>query len=203
MTEYSSLDELKANEAENVDWRKSFQQRHSWLVVVAPHGNQIEPKTEIIAAEIAGQEHSLFVFEGLRGSEPNRKSLHVRSERYIDADLQHLQNGALVTISIHGAKNREEGPSELTHIGGRNAQLGKLIWKALEGADFEVVGGIGHLAGQDPNNFVNRTAAAGVQFEISRALRQRLADEPEQLAKYTAAIRSALTEYRRIIPSKP
>ena len=195
MTEYSSMDDLKKNELEHVDWRQSYQDRHSWLVVVAPHGRTIEPLTELIAKEIAADDFSLFLFEGLRRKDPNKKWLHVRSELYKDDDLKRLQDNAQVTLSVHGAANRQDG-EKVTHIGGNNDQLRELVWNALDGNGFSVVLGEGHLAGKDLNNFVNRTKLKGVQLEVSRAEREALADCPARRTRYIGAIHEALRCYQ-------
>jgi phage replication-related protein YjqB (UPF0714/DUF867 family) len=197
MTEYASMKELKDNETEHVDWRQSHQERDSWLVVVAPHGRTIEPLTELIAREIASDQFSFFVFEGLRRKDPERKPkwLHVRSELYKDDDLDRLQKKSKVTLSVHGAANKEELPERVTHMGGLNEPLRDLIWNALDGSGFSVVLGTGHLAGRDPNNFVNRITK-GVQLEVSRSERDALADNPVRRARYIAAIREALLAYQ-------
>jgi len=197
MTEYDSLDKLKENEVEDVDWRRFFQDRDSWLIVAAPHGRTIEPFTELIAKEIAGEHFSLFIFEGLRRKIPDRKWLHVRSERYNDPDLARMQKLAQVTLSIHGAENRENLPEKVTHMGGTNEELRDFVWSALDGAGFSIVLGTDHLAGRDPNNFVNRTKAGGVQLEISRAEREALADNSARRLRYVDAIREAFLVYQR------
>ncbi len=197
MTDYDSMKELKENETEHVDWRQSHQDRDSWLLVVAPHGRTIEPLTELIAKEIADNQFSLFVFEGLRRKDPERKPkwLHVTSEHYEDDDLKRLQEKAKVTLAVHGAANKQEFPERVTHMGGNNDRLRDMIWNALDGNGFSVVLGTGHLAGTRDNNFVNRTPLKGVQLEISRSEREALADNPVRRSRYITAIREALLSY--------
>lgn len=196
MTDYQSLDDLKQNESEHTDWRQSCQVRDSWLVVVAPHGKSIEPLTELIAKEVAGDAFSWFVFEGLRKKIEGRNWLHVPSERFRDPDLTKLQAKAAVTLSVHGAADRDTHPAKVTHVGGKNIELRDLVWSELEASGFEVVLGTGHLAGIHKDNFVNQTSAHGVQLEISKSERVELADNPTRRARYVTAIHSALATYR-------
>ncbi len=200
MTDYVNLKNLKDNEVPNRDWRQYAHDRDSWLVVVAPHGGTIEPFTELIAVEIAGNDFSLFVFEGLRRKLPERKWLHVRSEEYEDSELKQLQLKSRVTLSIHGAATKQDKekwpnlPEKVTHMGGNNEDLRDLIWNSLNKNGFEAVLGEHHLAGRHKDNFVNRHHR-GVQLEISRAERDALADNPVRRNRYINAIREALLSY--------
>jgi len=197
MTEYQSLDDLKKHESEHKDWKQSFEARDSWLVIVAPHGRTIEPITELIAKETAADLYSWFIFEGLRKKIPERKWLHVPSEHFEDPDLKKLQAKASVTLSVHGAADREAHPARVTYVGGNNTILRDLIWSELEGSGFDVVLGTGNLAGLHKDNFVNRTPGHGVQLEISKSERVQLVDNPIRRARYIESLHAALETYQK------
>ncbi|MFN8660109.1 MAG: poly-gamma-glutamate hydrolase family protein [Candidatus Obscuribacterales bacterium] len=193
--DYPSLDELMRHEQRHRDWDISFIERGTWLVVVAPHAKTIEPFTELIAKEVAGEDHSLFVFEGLRRKTETRSWLHVSSESFAHPDLERLQGSCKVTLSIHGAANNNDIPERVTHMGGKNHILRDSIWDSLNAHGFSVVLGSGRLAGLSDKNFVNRTEHQGVQLELSRGERESLADNPVRLQRYVDAVRWAVNRY--------
>jgi phage replication-related protein YjqB (UPF0714/DUF867 family) len=194
-TDYSSLDELMRNEIRHRDWDFSFVEKHTPILVVAPHGKTIEPFTELIAREIAGDDHSLFIFEGRRRRAENKKWLHVSSENFTHPDLERLQEQSRVTLSVHGAANKDNLPERVTQTGGKNDTLRELIGDSLAGHGFEVVLGSGGLAGMSDKNFVNRTEHYGVQLEISRGERESLGDNPVRLKRYVDAVRRVMARY--------
>ncbi|MBX3150295.1 poly-gamma-glutamate hydrolase family protein [Candidatus Obscuribacterales bacterium] len=193
--DYQSLDELMRHEERHRDWDLSFVERGTWLVVVAPHAKTIEPFTELIAAKVARDDYSLFVFEGLRRNTETKNWLHVSSESFVHPDLERLQANSGVTLSVHGAANNNDFPERVTHIGGKNDILRDLIWDSLSAHGFSVRLGSGRLAGMSDKNFVNKTANKGVQLEVSRGERESLADNPVRLHRYVDGVRWAINRY--------
>ena len=65
---------------EGVDYAVHVTHREkSEIAVVAPHGGRIEGRTSEIARLIAGDEHALYLFEGLRPTGDNFDCLHLGS----------------------------------------------------------------------------------------------------------------------------
>jgi phage replication-related protein YjqB (UPF0714/DUF867 family) len=50
------------------------------VAIIAPHGGKIEPGTSEIAAAIAGDDYSLYRFQGLR--DRPREELHITSAKF-------------------------------------------------------------------------------------------------------------------------
>lgn len=166
------------------------------LVVVAPHGGAIEPGTSEIARAIAGDDLSLYLFEGTR---PERNGeLHLTSTRFDEPRCLALVAAAERVLTIHG-ENRDE---EAVYLGGRDeaalaalrASLAANGFAALEHPDPA-------LLGRHPKNLCNRgRSGAGVQLEVSRGLRRGLfasldragrAHPAPRLARFAAAVRAA------------
>lgn len=196
MPEYNSIEHLKKTESVLV-WRQTDCFRRSWLTVVAPHAGTIEPITGDIAIAIAGTEHNLFVFEGLRRNDPSRMSLHVKSHLYFDPALDGLLAGCDTAISIHGAKSTSE---RITYMGGLNQSLSEAIWTALDYAGFQAEAGTveNGYAGENPDNLVNRAEWHGAQLEITRAEREALRDNRTRWDLYINAVRKGIEQYRYI-----
>lgn len=205
--EYKSLDELKENEVQGIDWDKYCRDAARPILVLAPHGGTIEPHTELIAERIAGNDFKLFVFMGLRREKKikDRKWLHVTSsdaKNYKDDDLIRLQKGAIVAISIHGGKDRDQIGNYkklATFMGGNNEELMELVWNNLDSYGFYCHGAPASINGKSNTNIVNQCSKGGVQLEISRSERDSLANNPVRLERYTKAIRETLLQYIRTL----
>lgn len=78
-----------------------------------------------------------------------------------------------------------------TCVGGAKAELAASVAEALRRAGFAATQPCKSLPGVDPANIVNR-AQAGVQLELTKGLRKRLASDPKALDRYAAAVRAAV-----------
>lgn len=164
---YRDYAHLSQHESFGIDFVYSEVNRHSEMVVVAPHGGGIEPGTSEVATAIAGQNYSRYLFEGRKNSE--NFALHISSERFDAPGCRPLIQSSCVAITIHG-----EGSNEpVVFIGGRDRQWIALLQDALLAAGFVAKK---HpdpgLQGEHPDNICNLgTSRAGVQLEISQGLR--------------------------------
>lgn len=191
---YRSLADLKTAEPASA-WSQTVSERNSWLLVVAPHGGTIEKYTERFARQVAGNEHSLFIFEGKRS---RGRELRISSHLFRDPELSKLQKVSKVTLSIHGKADA----GMTVYLGGWNEVLREDIRDALERRKFQAQDGTGRIAGMDKNNFVNRTSDYGVQLELCRGLRERLVESPDMERDFVQAIREGLetfAHYRRYV----
>lgn len=179
---YASFAELAARERAELDYRRVLVARPSPIAIVAPHGGAIEPGTSEVARALAGDEFSLYLFEGLR---PGRSAaLHITSTRFDDPVCLDLLAATQVAITIHGAA----GSDVAIRIGGRDEELGGRIATVLAAARFALrVDADRRLAGVDARNLCNRSASGrGVQLELSAGLRRSLFAGPWPAARRVA-----------------
>lgn len=183
---YESFAELAAQEENGRDYRTRVLERTgSPVIVLAPHGGGIEVGTSELAELVAGDEHSLFVFEGLKPYGANR-DLHITSHRFDHPHCLALTSAHDVTLAIHGCR----GDSHI-FLGGLDSDLTERLARHLGNAGL-VARLDGHdYPGRHPLNICNRSARGrGAQLEVTRDLRtgaaQRLVAD---------AVRAALEDY--------
>ena len=167
---YRSMTDLLHDTQEGKDWTKESTNRHSNVLIFAPHGGSIEKGTTELTKAIANKgNYDYYAFNGTRNK--NNSQLHVTSTNYNDPDLINRNYNKDVSISIHGA-GQAQGKNTVL-IGGRDEQLIQLISKELSAFNFNVQRSLGHLAGIDTNNVVNyNKKGQGVQLELTPDLRK-------------------------------
>jgi phage replication-related protein YjqB (UPF0714/DUF867 family) len=186
---YASFDALRRGEREDVDYRIRIVRRQSPVAIIAPHGGWIEPETSLVAEAIAGEDHSLYCFEGLR--DRPHGDLHVTSTNFDEPQCVALVSECHQVIAIHGKAGRGVHHVE---IGGLDAVLREAVFRSLADAGYaaEVVTS-GTLAARSPFNICNRGARrAGVQLEITRGLRDALQKDAASLRSFARAVRGVL-----------
>ena len=189
---YESFAALAAREIEGVHYRIRVETRPSPIAVVAPHGGWIEPGSSEAATAIAGETHSLYLFESLF-RRAKGDGLHITSTRFDEPQALQLVKSAEIVIGVHGRKNGADEAS--IWVGGLHENLRDDICAALRTAGFRAKAvGEGHpLAGRDPANICNKgSRGAGVQLEMPRALRISFAQDAPHRDAFAAAVRSAL-----------
>lgn len=161
---YTNFAELVADTTEGIDFRVRWRTGTSGLAVIAPHGGGIEPGTSELADAVAGSDHSLYVFEGLRSSGNN--SLHLTSTRFDEPRCLELLAAADRVLALHG----ESSEFESAFMGGLDSEFADRISRAMA-AETEVRAHPQWM-GTDPANICNRgRSSKGVQVELSRGLR--------------------------------
>ena len=167
---YRSMTDLLKDTQEGKDWTKENTNRHSNVLIFAPHGGNIEKGTTELTKAIANKgNYDYYAFNGTRNK--NNSQLHVTSTNYNDPDLINRNYNKEVSISIHGA-GQSQGKNTVL-IGGRDEKLIQLISKELSAFKFNVQRSLGHLAGIDTNNVVNyNKKGQGVQLELTPDLRK-------------------------------
>lgn len=165
---YRSMTDLLKDTQEGKDWTKESTNRHSNVLIFAPHGGNIEKGTTELTKAIANKgNYDYYAFNGTRNK--NNSQLHVTSTNYNDLDLINRNYNKDVSISVHGA-GQSQGKNTVL-IGGRDEKLIQLISKELSTFKFNVQRSLGHLAGIDTNNVVNyNKKGQGVQLELTRLL---------------------------------
>ncbi len=192
---YKSYSALAAAETEGVDYRKFFTERPSPVLIAAPHGGTIEPGTSELAVAIAGNDLSLYCFEGLKPNRPH-SDLHIESHLFDEPEGLRLAAAADVVVTMHGRK--DEGDTETVWLGGLDHQLRDAVAKNLQDAGFRVRTTGHRLSGEEPDNICNRGKhGAGGQLEIPRTLRDALIGDTEKLANFAGAVQSAIVQQLR------
>jgi phage replication-related protein YjqB (UPF0714/DUF867 family) len=127
---------------------------------------------------IAGKSYSAYRFEGLR-PRPHR-DLHVTSTRFDEPRCLRLVARCDIVVAVHGLR----GTTPYVDIGGRD--------HALRGFSARIVT-TGDHAATSPANICNRgRRGAGVQLELTRALRTALRREPGGILRFADAVRTAI-----------
>lgn len=187
--QYSNFAALMAEKQRGVDYEIVCEPRSPRILIIAPHGGLIEPGTSEIATSIAGDEYSLYRFEGLR-RRPHR-DLHITSHKYDEPQAIAIVSDKEIVVAIHG--RGDNGDAETVWIGGLDAETGGRIVRELKSAGFHARVEADELGATCPVNICNRgRTSAGVQLEIPRSLRDRLTAEPQALRVFAQAVRHAL-----------
>lgn len=181
---YSSHEQLLKFQKEGVDWDIRVQTRKgSCVLVIAPHGGRIEPRTGEIARAIAGNEISYYLFQGWKKRGENQV-LHITSHRFNEQRGIKTVRSHDIVVAIHGC----EHPRERAFIGGLDDSLIQELVSRLDEAGITVETEHPDFKGTHPNNICNRgKSSAGVQFELSLAFRKG-----KQIKAFIKAVRSVL-----------
>jgi phage replication-related protein YjqB (UPF0714/DUF867 family) len=187
---YASFAELSQHEREGVDYAIELQSRDSAVAVIAPHGGFIEPNTTEIARAIAAAELSFYGFAALRRGRPH-SDLHLTSHKFDEPRCLALLAKSDVAIAVHGRRDIDD--PRLVYLGGLDTTLRERLRETLAAAGFEGRFDAQRYPGTHPSNICNRgRSGRGVQLELPRSLRDRLAREPQRLARFAASVRAAL-----------
>ena len=167
---YRGYGDLARSQTEGVDF--AVHVRHppsSPVAILAPHGGRIEGGTSAVARLIAGTEHGLYLFEGLRAANDNFDHLHLTSHCFDEPRCLDLISNCDTVIAIHGYA----APGADVLLGGRDERLKAELAPALaaQGLSVEIDGHA--FPGLDPLNICNRgRSRQGVQMELSASLRR-------------------------------
>ena len=102
---YKSMTELYNDTTEGIDWKKDTRNVGKSVLIVAPHGGNLEQGTSELTKLVANNgDFDYFSFEAIRPS--NNTQLHVTSTNYDDATLHDMIQDRTATISIHGARGK-------------------------------------------------------------------------------------------------
>lgn len=167
--DFRSFADLAAAYERDKDYRIVRLDRvESGTAIVAPHGGSIEAHTADIAREVAGQEFSLYVFEGLLKA-GNFAALHLPSHLFDEPGCLELLKVCDRVVTVHGCGHA----GELILIGGRDGVLRSAMAARLREAGLQCEDAPPGLDASDPRNVCNRgRTGAGVQLEISPDLRR-------------------------------
>lgn len=186
---YADFAALKAANREGLDYSIEEYDRAAPAVIFAIHGGDIEAGTARVARRIAGSDLDLYIFQGWTG--PGKSRLHLTSAHFDEPGAVRLATSSVVALSVHGQLDK----GDWVCVGGRNTELGRAVSDKLVSAGFATEIPCARLPGVTEKNIVNRARKAGVQLEITLRLLGRLERSPEDLSKFSIAVRSAISEY--------
>jgi phage replication-related protein YjqB (UPF0714/DUF867 family) len=190
MTSYRSFKELASHKGEGQDYRIRVELRDPKVLIMAPHGANIERTTSEIAEAIAGLDYSFYSFDGLKA---DSSVLHIESQLFDEPRALEAVQKADAVITIHGQIDQKEG---FVMVGGLNDRLRSEIRQRLEASGFQTRHPAEGLMGTDPTNICNRgKSRRGVQLEISRKVRDLLRADKGQLQLFANAVRQAIQHY--------
>jgi phage replication-related protein YjqB (UPF0714/DUF867 family) len=195
---YRNFLQLGNHEVKGVDY--SIRTRSaSGVLVLAPHGGGIELGTSELAEAIAANDHSLYLFEGLKRT--GNDVLHITSSNFDEPTCLEMVKQAERVVTIHG----EASTDAVVFIGGlENVGIERMI-ASLTSSDFVVERpDKPHLKGHAQTNVCNRgRSGAGVQLEITEGLRRMffraLSPRSErqhntsEFVRFVSAVRQALS----------
>ena len=169
---YPNFATLEQHERSGIDYCVLVRREEPAFAIVAPHGGGIEPGTSEIADAIARQRWSFYAFDGLKRS--GNSVLHITSTCFDEPMCLILLSDTNRVVTIHGEESEDDG--EGVFVGGLDAELRTRVAAFLTEQGFDVRKHPNpNLQGLDPQNICNRgTAGAGVQLELSRAVRETL-----------------------------
>ncbi|MCK8602909.1 poly-gamma-glutamate hydrolase family protein [Desulfoferrobacter suflitae] len=165
---YSCFAELEQNEREGLDYRIVYRSGDSGILVMAPHGGNIEPGCSEIADAVAAGNHSFYALEGLKPR--GNWDLHIASTRFDEPVCMNALRHARTALAIHGC--RDAGGT--IYVGGLHQVLRDKAAELLCRSGF-AAGMRSDIQGRSGSNVCNRSAGGmGVQIEIPFDLRCRM-----------------------------
>jgi phage replication-related protein YjqB (UPF0714/DUF867 family) len=195
---YRCYAELQSHEVEGRDYRIILKLGRSGVLVLAPHGGCIEPGSSEIATAVAADDHSLYIFEGLKPA--GNWNLHLASTRFDEPVCISALKQSKRAITIHGCRDK----SDLVYLGGLDIILQRSVEDSLSHSGF-ITGRRDGITGRSEQNICNRNvSASGVQIELSRDLRFAMfvdlkvngGRQPTPIFhRFVAALRAAIDEF--------
>lgn len=202
MDRYKSFYELAQQEEIGIDYQIVENNCKSDILILAPHGGNIEFGTTEVAEALAGNDYGFYSFMGLR--EDRQKDLHLTSHNFDEPRaLERVKNSQSV-LTIHGFR---EG-TEIIYLGGLDQTFKYYIAKALHEEGF-LVKRSNKYKGSHVNNICNLgKRGMGVQIEISTGLRKQFFKDlrtfqgrKEKLPlffKFVNSLRSGINRFKEI-----
>jgi len=189
---YASFAELAREKEADVDYVITEHDRGTRVLVMAPHGGLIEPYTSEIAESIADADFSFYSFAGIQ-RQRNHEELHISSHRFDEPRAIARAAAADLVFAVHGYRATR---TEFVMPGGRHDATRDRMSAELRERGFRIEPAQAHLRGEHRSNICNRGAlGAGVQLEISRALRTRLKRDRALRTSFVEGVRAALLEF--------
>jgi len=179
--------ELSRSLKKGSDYRIELKSRPSPIAIFAIHGGVIEPGTVELARAIAGDDFSLYTFEGLKRG--HGEAAHLTATHFDEPQALTLAEKSELCLSTHGFASSEKKLQVC--LGGGNEKLKTKIMAS----DFENVEWTEcpRLPGKSPKNIVNRCHEPGIQMEMSPELRRKILRDSAFKIRFANWIRKQLS----------
>ncbi len=201
MDKFAGFVDLEKDFTEGKNFRVKLIDRGGTILILAPHGGGIERGTSEIATSIAGENLSLYLFEGLLRTARESQALHITSTNFDEPRCLGLIGKFRTALAIHGCDDERQ----VIHVGGKDDELKHALITELSAKKYPVQRGEGDYAGTCLANICNRTSSGmGVQLELSRGYRRLLFDDwrTRQSRKTTTALFARLVSDIRDVLDK-
>jgi phage replication-related protein YjqB (UPF0714/DUF867 family) len=186
---FQNFSQLRKELVRGIDYDICVTRRDSPVAIIAPHGGKIEAGTSQIARAIAGDDYSLYLFEGLI-CRPHHE-IHITSHKFDEPCCVKLVSQCDVIVAIHGRKDKTDKKS--VYLGGLDIELRNAISEQLKQKGFPTQCHGHQFPGKCRMNICNRgRREAGVQLELPRSLRDMLSVERDFLVQFSGAVRTAI-----------
>ncbi|RQO61317.1 hypothetical protein DBR47_07470 [Paucibacter sp. KBW04] len=185
---FKSFIDLDATYKEGVDYGSAISRRNPLqIAVVAPHGGAIERPTSQIAADIARDDFSCYLFECTRKAK-NYAALHLTSEHFGELRCPELIAGCDRVVAVYGC----EGDEIAVILDRPDDELAVLVADAL--ASEEVVAKqSGYQFLGTKSSIIGKRGRSGAraQRELAAALR----NSPATIARVVRAVRGVFLRF--------
>ena len=184
---YKNFSQLAKAEIEGKDYCIKTRLKECPILIMAPHGGNIEPHTSAFATEIAGDDLSFYCFEG------KNAGLHITSHQFDEPTALEASSKAQLVLTVHGHRARRD---PFVVVGGLHDKLSERIKCVLSALDFTIKPSSSRIAARNPANICNRgILRMGVRLELSRDLRNTMSDDTVMRRIFVQAIRTSLMEH--------
>ena len=174
MDRFAHFADLDRQFTEGVDFCRTACDQGGAILILAPHGGGIERGTSELARSIAGDNLSLYLFEGLMPTARQSQALHITSTKFDEPGCLKLVGRFQKALAIHGCAGREP----MIYVGGKDDDLKNALVSKLSARGHPIQLGTGRFAGIFSTNICNQTSSGkGVQLELSKGLRRSLFDD--------------------------
>lgn len=166
----------------SADFSRELQFRGSPTCIISLHGGNLERGTAELTADLAGEQHSFYIFRSHLPIEADQ--LWLTSTKFDDPALLDLLSKSKRVLSIHGCEDPIPGsPPALLYVGGRDKDGKKTIMNALRSAGIPCF--IDRVfPGLHPRNPCNLgQSGAGVQLELTHSFREQLLSHYRQSSR--------------------
>jgi phage replication-related protein YjqB (UPF0714/DUF867 family) len=174
MDRFAYFADLDTQFTEGDHFCRTARDRGGTILILAPHGGGIERGTSELARSIAGDNLSLYLFEGLMPTARQSQALHITSTKFDEPKCLKLISKFQKALAIHGCGGREP----MIYVGGKDDDLKNALVSKLSARGHPIQLGTGRFAGIFSTNICNQTSSGkGVQLELSNGLRRSLFDD--------------------------
>ena len=187
---FRSFEKLSAVYSDGKDFRIfSRTVEGSRFLIMAPHGGKIEIGTSELATLTAGDDHSLYYFEGLMAK--SNRNLHITSHNFFEKTLDDLLGKHEYAIGFHSRQDYDD--PKTIYLGGLNRKIVNALNLILSEAEF-LATTTGHkFPATRQKNTCNRCVSGiGLQLELPKTLREELVKDKERQNSFVTCIRELL-----------